>query len=419
MQRSLTYALSISLALSLFTGCTPIQPTPEKKVTIDPTLPIPSLNGSISDIQTIAFEWKAISDPRVSGYNIYRAAANESNQTLTRVGTIDGRFATHYVDEGLTPNTLYHYRFTTTAKELLESNGSETIEASTFPMIAPVSFFQSVGNMPRSAKLLWRPHPNTRINSYVIERLDVNDQEWSSIKTIEGRLNAEYIDTKLKDGQVYYYRVRAVTFDKLKTEPSETAKVVTKPLPPEIKGVSATTNLPKAISLKWEPSSLGSDLSHYNIYRSTSSNGIYEYRVKLTETTFTDTTKGDGEPFYYKVTAVDKDGLESPMGSIITQGVSLPKPHTPIAYDGRIGASGVDLQWTSSDPRIISYTVIKTTKTSWIGRESIEINNIKETKFQDPNTTPNVGYIYQVMGVDKDGIRSLPTEGIELMYEKK
>ncbi|HEX5710909.1 MAG TPA: fibronectin type III domain-containing protein [Sulfuricurvum sp.] len=418
MQRSLQYALSISLALSLFTGCAIPKPKAEKQITTDTTLPIPSLNGSLSDINTIAFEWKAISDPNVSGYNIYRSTPGENNQTLTRVGVINSRFATHYVDEKLTPNTLYRYRFTSTGKDYTESTGSEMMEASTLPMIAPVSFFQSVGNMPRSAKLLWRPHPNTRISGYVIERLNVNEQEWKQIKEIEGRLTAEYIDRDLKDGQVYHYRVRAVTFDKLSTQPSETAKVVTKPLPKEVQGITATTHLPKAIALKWEPSAL-EDLSHYNIYRAASSNGNYTYRVKLIETSFTDTTKEDGELFYYKITAVDKDGLESPMGSPITQGMSLAKPRAPIAYDGKINPAGVDLQWSSNDSRIVSYTIIKTTKTSWIGRESIEINDIKGSTFHDANIKPNIGYIYQVMGVDKDGVRSLPTTGIELFLENK
>ena len=415
MQQSVKYALSISLALSLFSGCA-LQPTPVKTVTIDPTLPIPSLNGSLSDINTIAFEWKAISDPRVSGYSVYRSS--EGNQTLTRVATVDGRFATHYVDEKLTPNTQYLYRFTSKGKENIESAGSETMNVTTLPMIAPISFFQSVGNMPRSAKLLWRPHPNLRINGYAIDRLNVNDQKWSEITTINGRLNAEFIDTDLKDGQVYHYRVRAITFDKLSTEPSEIAKVVTKPLPPEIKQITATTNLPKAIALKWEPSTL-EDFSHYNIYRAANPEAKYTYHVKLVETSFTDTTKEDGEAFYYKVTAVDKDGLESPMGSNITQGISLPKPLTPIAYDGKINANGVDLQWSSNDPRIVSYTVIKTTKINWIKRESVDISNIKETKFHDSDIKPNVGYIYEISGVDKDGLRSLPTQGIELVYESK
>lgn len=416
MQPSAKYALSISLALSLFiSGCAP-QPTPAKTVTIDPTLPVPSLNGSLSDINTIAFEWKAISDPRVSGYSVYRSS--EGNQTLTRVATVDGRFATHYVDDKLTPNTQYLYRFTSKGKENIESAGSETMNVTTLPMIAPISFFQSVGNMPRSAKLLWRPHPNLRISGYAIDRLNINDQKWSEIGTISGRLNAEFIDTDLKDGQVYHYRVRAITYDKLSTEPSETAKVVTKLLPPEIKQITATTNLPKAISLKWEAVPV-EDFSHYNVYRASRSDGNYNYHVKLLETNFTDVTKEDGEPFYYKVTAVDKDGLESPMGSIITQGISLAKPQTPIAYDGKINANGVDLQWGSNDPRIVSYTVIKTTKINWIKRESVDINNIKDTKFHDSDIKPNVGYIYEIVGVDKDGIRSLPTQGIELVYESK
>lgn len=417
MQRSLQYSLSISLALSLFSGCA-LQPLPEEKVTVDASLPTPSLNGSLSDITTIAFEWKAISDPRVSGYSVYRSNTNDNNQTLARIAKIDGRFATHYVDEKLTPNTSYRYRFASSAKENVESEGSEMLEVSTMPMIAPVSFFQSVGNMPRSAKLLWRPHTNTRINGYIIERLNVNDQKWNEIKSIEGRLNAEFIDSELKDGQVYYYRIRATTFDKFTTEPSETTKVVTKPLPPEIKNITATNNIPKAIQLTWEKSPL-EDFSHYNIYRSASSNGNYTYRVKLLETTFTDAIDEDGEPYYYKITAVDKDGLESPMAPTITQGLSLVKPHTPIAFDGKMNASGVDLQWTNDDPRTTSYIVIKTTKINWIKREIVEINNITEPKFHDSKVSPNVEYVYQVLSVDKHGIRSLPTQGIELMFEQK
>lgn len=417
MKRSLTYALSISLALNLLTGCAP-QPKAAKVITTDNTLPVVSLNGSLSDITSTAFEWKPVQDPRVIGYNIYRSTPGSQDAKLARIATIDSRFATHYVDRDLTPNTEYQYRFTTLSKESTESEGSETLSAITLPMIAPVSFFQSVGNMPRSAKLLWRPHPNIRINGYIIDRLNVNDQQWNKIATLTGRLNAEFIDKDLKDGQVYYYRVRAVTFDNLITEPSETAKVVTKPLPPEIKNITATKDLPKAITLTWDASTIP-DLSHYNIYRSSMSNGYFGYHVKLETTQYTDTTKEDGENFFYKVTAVDKDGLESLVSNIPVQGSSLVKPKTPTAFDGKISANGVDLMWTGTDPRIVSYTVIKTTKKTWVSRESVEINNITEGKFHDASIVANTPYIYQVYGVDKDGIKSLPTQGIELIHETK
>ncbi|MBN2869774.1 MAG: fibronectin type III domain-containing protein [Campylobacterales bacterium] len=417
MHSSIRIPLSITLALSLFSGCAP-QPAPQKQVTIDSTLPVPSLNGYLADITSAAFEWKPVDDPRVSGYYIYRDTPGGEDAKLHRIATVDSRYATHYVDNDLRPNTHYQYRFSTFTGSGSESVGSETMLVATQPMIAPVSFFQSVGNMPRSAKLLWRPHPNAKISGYAIERQNVNDQKWSTIATVTGRLNAEFIDRDLKDGQVYHYRIRALSFDNLSTEPSEMAKVVTKPLPPEIKNITATNNLPRAITLSWEPSQI-SDLSHYNIYRSTSPKGIFDYHVKIDKTAFTDMITEDGKFYFYKVTAVDKDGLESPMTPIAVQGSTLSKPQTPIAYDGKIVNGAAELQWKNNDLRTVSFTVVKTTKTSWISRESVDINNITGTNFRDTDIKPGTQYEYQVVSVDTNGIRSVPTAAIELSYEAK
>lgn len=417
MHSSIRTTLSIALALSLFSGCAP-QPAPQKQVTIDSTLPVPSMNGYLADITSAAFEWKPVDDTRVAGYYIYRDTPGAEDAKLHRIATVDSRYATHYVDNGLQPNTHYQYRFSTFTTAGNESVGSETLLVATQPMIAPVSFFQSVGNLPRSAKLLWRPHPNSKISSYAIERQNVNDQKWSTIATVAGRLNAEYIDTDLKDGQVYHYRIRALTFDKLSTEPSEMTKVVTKPLPPEIKNITATGNLPRAITLSWESSSI-SDLSHYNIYRSAFPNALFEYHVKIDKTSFTDMITEDGKFYFYKVTAVDKDGLESPLTPVAVQGSTLSKPQTPIAYDGKIVGGAAELQWKSNDQRSASFTVVKTTKKSWISRESVDINNITGTTFRDTDIKPGTQYLYEVMSVDTNGIRSLPTAAIELSYEAK
>jgi uncharacterized protein len=419
MNSSIRYALSASLALSLFsfTGCVS-QPVAPKAVTIDSTLPTPSLNGFIADITSIAFEWKPVSDPRVSGYYVYRNSPGAEEQKLQRIATVDNRFATHFVDSDLKPGSEYQYRFATITKEGSESVASDTMLVATQPMIAPVSFFQAMGNMPRSAKLLWRPHPNGKINGYIIERQVSTDPKWVVIGTITGRLNAEYIDTKLKDSHVYHYRIKATTFDQLTTEPSEVSKVITKPLPPEIRNITSTNDLPRAITLGWEGSNI-SDLSHYNIYRSSTPNGSFDYHVKLETTGFTDTVTEDGKFYFYKITAVDKDGLESLKSSVATQGSTLSKPQTPIAYEGKIINNEVVLQWKNSDPRAASYTVVKTTKTSWVSRESVDINNIAETIFRDSDIKPDVGYLYEIMSVDKNGIRSLPTQAIELKYEAK
>lgn len=417
MHSSIRTTLSIALVLSLFSGCAQ-QPVPQKTVTIDSTLPTPSMNGFIAEITSAAFEWKPVEDPRVVGFYVYRTIPGAEDQKLQRIATVDSRYATHFVDENLQPNTHYQYRFAAFTKEGSESVGSEMMTVATQPMIAPVSFFQSVGNMPRSAKLLWRPHPNSKISGYTIERQNANDQKWSIIANITGRLTPEFIDRDLKDGQVYHYRIKAVTFDKLSTEPSETAKVITKPLPPVIANITASTDLARSITLSWNPSPL-SDLSHYNIYRSSAPNGIFDYHVKLAETRFADKIDEDGKFYYYKVTAVDKDGLESPLTSVAVQGSTLTKPQTPIAYEGKVENRAAQLRWSNSDPRTVSYTIIKTTKTSWISRESVEIKNIPDTAFRDSDIKPDTAYQYEIMSVDKNGIRSLPTKAIELSYEGK
>lgn len=417
MHSSIRTTLSIALALSLFSGCAP-QPAPQKQITIDSSLPIPSLNGQIADITSVAFEWKPIEDPRVAGFYIYRDTPGSEDAKLHRIATVDNRYSTHFVDNDLKPATRYQYRFSAYTEGGSESVGSETIQVNTLPMIAPVSFFRSVGNMPNSAKLLWRPHTNNKISSYEIERQDANDAEWKTIATVRGRLNPEYIDRDLKPGHVYSYRIRAVTHDSLVTDPSEIAKVVTKPLPAEIKNISATSNLPRSIALSWGASSAG-DHDHYAIYRSLFPNGIFEYHTKTGETTFTDKIAEDGKFYYYKVVDVDKDGLESPLSTLAVQGSTLSKPRMPLASDGKITNGIAELSWINNDPRTVSFTIVKTTAASWVSRESIEIKNIRTTTYRDTSIKPNTKYLYEIMSVDANGIRSFPTAAIELSYEAK
>ena len=417
MRSSIHYTLSLALAAALFSGCSITKPETPIEVTLDSTLPTPSMNGFIADITSSAFEWKPIDDQRVNGYYVYRNTPNQEDQKLHRIATIDNRFATHYVDTNLSPATHYQYRFSSFTKTETESVGSETLVVDTLPMIAPVSYFQVVENMPRSAKLLWRPHPNLKVNGYIIERQD-GDQKWSEVAKIDGRLNAEYIDKKLKDGHTYYYRVKATTFDKMVTEPSEISQVTTKLLPPDIKVTSITNNLPRMIKISWDISPV-KDLGYYNVYRSKSPNGLYEYYAKLNNTTFTDEIAEDGKVYYYRVTAVDKDDLESSLNSQPLQGSTLAKPSTPSEFQAKINNKIAQLQWQNRDPRVTSYVVVKTTKTGWFSREVIEIKDIKEAYFTDANIKPNVSYVYEVSSIDSNGLRSLPTEAIDVRYEVK
>jgi fibronectin type 3 domain-containing protein len=416
MRSYLQTLLAITLSIVIFSGCSK-QPQPAPKVIIDKSLPTPILNGHISDMNAIAFEWKSIADNRVEGYYIYRSNPEAKDEKLHRIATVEGRYVTHFIDSELKPNQNFAYRFSTYKADGSESLGSKTYRASTLPLFASVSFFQSIGNMPRSAKLIWRPHTDLRVKFYRIERKLRSENEWKSITEIYGRLNAEYIDMDLNDGEVYQYRIFANTFENIQSSPSDIVTVVTKPLPETIKGVALSDNLPKKIRLSWQPSER-ENLDHYNIYRSTSENGTFKYHVKLHENVFVDTIETDGTRYFYKITAVDSDGLESKKESVYS-GKSLHAPKTPTQFRGMLKDHTVRLSWSEGSDDTVNYVIIKTKKEGWLDKSVIEIADIRTTQYSDMEVTGNSTYFYQIVALNQYGIRSEPTEAIELSIEAK
>ena len=68
------------VSLLILSGCDGITPTPKENAVIDSTLPTVVLtkNGVIVDMNTIAFEYESIEDPRVSGVYIYKKRDRKS-----------------------------------------------------------------------------------------------------------------------------------------------------------------------------------------------------------------------------------------------------------------------------------------------------------------------------------------------------
>ena len=398
----------------LFSGCTK-QPTPPVEPVIDSSLPKMSVNGHIESMTTIAFEWKPLQDPRVKGYFVYRNNPEAEDKSLKRIATVQGRFVSHLTDTDLKPGTTYVYRFSSFNEKMQESDASKTYRVTTLPVLDSVSFFDSIGNLPRMAKLIWRPHDDPSVKSYILERQTIEKAEWVQIATINNRLNAEYIDTDLDDNRVYKYRLRAVTFEDIRSTPSAIVKVVTKPLPQMVQNLQATTAEPKKIRISWNANS-ENDLAFYNIYRSDSSNGSYDYYVKLNETEFADEINEDGKNYFYQITAVDKDGLESPFQSNPVHGSTLAKPIAPSFIDAIVKNNAAVLRWKNNDKRTKSYTVIKTTKESWISSTVQEITGVKGTSYTVKDLKPDVQYQFQIMAVDVYNITSKPTEPADVLF---
>jgi len=400
---------SLTVSLLILSGCG--SPTPAKKenVKIDTTLPKVSLtkHGVISGMKSVAFEWKSIKDPRVKGIYVYRQTPQTESGVLEFYTTIENRFKTHFVDMDVSPANEYVYMFKTYS-EGAEAKKGQSILVKTLPVLGSVSWIHSVTGMPRTAKIIWRPDSNKLVKSYIVERKTLEDAEWKKLAEVEGRLSAEYLDSDLKDNHIYMYRVRVVTYNGVISTPSEVVKVVTKALPKSIESIKTTRDLPRSIKITWKKSS-AKDFKQYYLYRSSKIDGSYTLIAKLYNNIFVDKIEKDGKSYFYRVSAVDTDGLESEYKQRSVLGMTLEKPLAPSIVDTKLLNNRVIINWSKTDPRFVKYTVTRTHKKGWFEKTTQDFVNIESTQFLDKNIEPESTYTYVVYAIDKNGIKSEPS----------
>ncbi len=413
---------SLTVLILLISGCAykdklsqPIAPK------IDDTLEVVDSTSirSISDMNAVAFEWRKVDDPRVVGYHFYRANMQKDGTKLKLIDTINNRYTTHYVDEDLEPNTKYVYKISSATDSDIESRTTGDYVVLTLPRMEGVSFIQAISNLPRQIKIIWRPHSNERIESYVIQRSTPETTEWEKLKTIEGRLQAEFIDDDLDDNAIYNYRVIAKTFDGILSQPSEIVKAQTKPLPKGILGLKATNELPRKIALDWQASD-SSDVIKYNIYRSTDSTSYFD-KIKAVNTqtlSFEDFVNEDGKVYFYKISSVDKDGLESDLNINAVMGATLGKLNKPIITLAQIQGEKAILNWQAGDNRAVSYIIHKTIKENFFKSKTVKFEGITALRYEDKDIIRGVEYNYAIQSVDKFGIVSSMTNNTELVLPK-
>ncbi len=400
-----------------FSGCLG-NPKPSDTPVIDHTLPLVTLTatGTFVDMKAVAFEWNSIKDSRVQGIYVYKKALDALDNEYKFHHTVKNRFVTHYVDDDVQPQSKYSYYFKTFTKDS-ESKQSKEVTVETLGSLESISWIHVVQNMPKSAKIIWRPHTNQIVEKYLIERKTLEEDQWSELITINGRLYAEYIDSNLKDNFVYKYRIKVITYNGIISKASKEVKVLTKPLPQQIDKIQATDNLAKKIRVTWSKTNI-KDFSHYNIYRGNSIDDNYFLLARTAKTELIDVFKEDGEDYFYRISAIDKDGLESNYETKSAHGKTLSKPLSPSLVEVIMVGDTLEISWSSTDARIKSYIVNKTRKKSWLNSISEEFLNIRATKFIDKAIEPSTTYFYEIFSVDEFSIKSQPSIQVKFTTRK-
>jgi len=411
---------SLAALILLSSGCTSLNNNlgTASKPIIDETLEVVNNDSikSLSDITSIAFEWKSVADHRVTGYNFYRANMHKDGRRLKLIETIDNKYSTHFVDKDLEPNTKYVYQISSKTAYDQESRTTNAYVAQTAPRVAAVSFMQALSDLPNRIKLTWRPHEDRSIAYYEIEKFNTSINNWEKLSKVEGRLESEYIDDDLDNNESFRYRIKAFTYNDVATKATEFVSATTKPLPKGISDLNASIDQPKLINLTWSASAT-EDVIKYIIERSDLKSFGFSKLKEVNKDTlsYTDQINKDGASYFYKVFAVDKDNLKSSVNTDPVKGLTLNKPAKPNITLAQIQGSKAILNWSAGDKRAMSYNIYKRTKINFFKHKTVSFKDIKGLRFEDNNIISGVEYKYSIQANDEYGLISEKTDEAALI----
>ncbi|MGA1874246.1 MAG: invasin domain 3-containing protein [bacterium] len=215
-----------------------------------------------------------------------------------------------------------------------------------------------------------------------------------------------FVDTGLKNGQTYYYVVTAVDFSGNESAPSELVYATPTILPPA--GFTAIGD-DGLIKLHWGKSQ-NEHIRGYLLYRTLNPGQNYQKTTELPieGTYFEDHAVENGVNFYYVITSLSDDGLESPYSEEQAATPIIPIPAEPSSLKALYEMGAVKLQWEPDpdDHKITGYHVYR--RNTWGEKQFRKLTKepLTETFYADNAVEENRQYLYSVVGVYANGVES-------------
>lgn len=384
---------------------------------LDKNLPMVTNLQYRSSMTETVLEWTPVYSKEVSGYRIFRF--DNAKKKYTLVGTKSDSASSHFVDNSLNPNKEYQYRISSFTKDGRVSNATDPITVKTLTNIPSVIGVVAKSNLANRIKISWNIYSkNSQVKRYIIQRSD-KPASWENIGSADDSMSVEYFDYKVQSGKIYFYRVVALTHSGVSSPSSNIVQANSKPLPLPVKEIMTTDHIPKKIQIKWTDPNLGKtdrEIVKYNIYTSIYKDTLYTLHAHTTKPFYTDTVKADSKKIYYKVTAVDSDGLESLKQKDAKVGSTKDNPKKPVINSTLIQDGKIVLNWTAGSKSIKQYYVLKK---YWDGviYKKIKITGISSTTFVDSKIKLGKTYKYVVVGVDSDGIDSVESREVAVKVQ--
>ncbi|MHA1978507.1 MAG: fibronectin type III domain-containing protein [Candidatus Hodarchaeales archaeon] len=366
-----------------------------------------SLTATPGDSQ-VSLSWLVPSSDggsAITQYSIYRATTSGGSYTNMANST-----GLSYIDNTVTNGITYYYNVTAVnvAGESPSSNEASVtpIGPPTAPQILEASYISN------NVILNWSAPINDggiAITKYRIYRdITIGLPAGSNIANVTSA-ELSYVDNTVSVSIRYYYVVTAVNTEGESPDSNEVA-ITTGNVPSVPRNLNSTSNN-NQIRLNWTVPTTqgGSAITHYRVYRTTTSGGPYTNIANTTELSYIDNAVTNGVTYYYVITAVNNEGESAYPTEVSATPATIPNvPENllPISGDAQ-----VSLSWTvpSNDggSAITHYRVYRAITS---GGPYTNIANTTELSYIDNAVTNGIEYYYVLTAVNTKGESGNSTE---------
>lgn len=217
-------------------------------------------------------------------YEVYRSTSKSTG--YTKIGTTT---SASYTDKNLDTNKKYYYKVNAVYGNYTSSYSSVSY---TKAVPAATSSLTITSTAYNKLQITWKKVSGA--TKYVLYR---SKKEGSGYTKLTSTTSTKYLDTSVKSGVKYYYKVVPYRNTVKGKEKIESGVAV----PQAVTNLKVTNSTSTSNKLTW---SKATGATSYYIYRSTKKNSGYTAIGKTTKLTYKDKKAVTGKKYYYKVCGV-------------------------------------------------------------------------------------------------------------------
>ena len=359
---------------------------PVSATDFDPNAPLPpaapTVTMTYSDSGKPKLTWNAVSG--ATSYRVFRSESRGTGYSLLGTTT-----ATSYTNTGAAVGKTYYYRVK--AVNSVGTSGHSNIVSGKAKTAAPAAPSVTAGNSSTGKpKLTWNAVSGAV--KYEVYRSTRQNSGYSLLGTTT---STSYVNTGASTGTTYYYRVKAVNRNGMASGYSNIVSGKAKAASPAAPSVTAGNSSTGKPRLTWKAVS---GAVSYRIYRSESRGTGYSLLGTTSSTSYVNTGAAAGKTYYYRVKAVNRDGMASGYSNIVSGKATLP---APVLNIGLSVSSGKPMLAWDAVPGATSYRIYRSTSR---GTGYSLLATTTSTSYVNTSAAKGTTYYYRVKACNAAGL---------------